>query len=281
MPESLEVPMLSVGRARAIAALTQSLPEADALALLVDLASGDPALAVSVLNAANSAASSPMTRIANVRTAIVRIGPVEARYCMLAAATRSTFQLSDAGLDADELWRHVIAVASIAEGASGNDFPGAFTAGLLHDIGRMSMAAQYPDRYQLVVAEAKNGGDVEVAEHQQYGITHAEWGGRLARAWQLPEAVVEAIELHHTASTHGLAQAIDRARGTAARLGIGDGLLPGAPPTPNEALLDLAQAWEHRLAGDEWSWRAIWRCGGVRALAVRAGLDPDGALRAA
>lgn len=139
------------------------------------------------------------------------------------------------------------------------------------------MAAQHPERYRCVVAEAKNGGDVQLAEHEHYGTTHGEWGGRIARAWKLPDLVVDAIEQHHAEPSHGLAEVIRRARGTVYVLAIGNGVIPGAPSAPDEALLDLTEAWEHRLAQDEWSWRAISRTGGLRELAVRSGLNPDGA----
>jgi putative nucleotidyltransferase with HDIG domain len=275
MSDALELPILPVARMRAVAALSQRLADRDPIGQLVELANSDPELTAAVMRAANSAFSSPLTRIDNARAAIVRVGPAESRYRMLSAITRPIFDLEGAGLDADELWRHVVVVASITEGAAGQSFPSAFTVGLLHDIGRMAMAAQWPDRYQMVVASVRGGADPLAAEQEHFGTTHGEWGSRVARAWKLPDLIVTAIGQHHEPAAEGFAAVLQRAREVSARLGIGDGLSEGVDPAADEATMSLLQRWERRLQGDEWSARAIWRSGGLRALALRADLVPD------
>ncbi len=104
---------------------------------------------------------------------------------------------------------------------------------------------------------------------------------RIARAWQLPEHVVLGIEHHHDAQGRGLGPIVHRAREVASRLGIGDGLRSPTQPEPDENRLSWLEAWDLRLHGDDWAWRAVRATGGIRELAQRMGLDPQGPARAA
>jgi putative nucleotidyltransferase with HDIG domain len=72
------------------------------------------------------------------------------------------------------------------------------TAGLLHDIGKLALAANLPEPFLRSVALAqKRGGDASTAEQEVFGATHGEVGGCLLGLWGLPMAVVEAVALHH------------------------------------------------------------------------------------
>ena len=133
-------------------------PEAK-LEHFVSVVEGDPALTAAVLRAANSALSAPIEPIANAHEAILRVGLETARQVMLAALLSFAFdRLDDAGLDVQDLWCHLLATALLAEQlASDEDRNMAFVAGLLHDIGRLSMAAQNPARYRQVVELVRHG----------------------------------------------------------------------------------------------------------------------------
>ena len=91
-----------------------------------------------------------------------------------------------------------IAQAERAEPHAVNE---AFTAGMLHDVGRMVLAANFPDECNAAtdLAASKNISRLE-AEREIFGSTHAEAGGYLLGLWGLPVPVVEAIALHHTPS---------------------------------------------------------------------------------
>ncbi len=74
----------------------------------------------------------------------------------------------------------------------------AFTAGLLHDIGRLVLASSEPRQYQQVVARAGGHEDLVCeAESQVIGSTHAEVGAYLLGLWGLPGSIVEAVAFHH------------------------------------------------------------------------------------
>jgi putative nucleotidyltransferase with HDIG domain len=194
----------------------------------------DPKLTAMVLRMANSAASAPIHRVETAKAAIVRIGTDAARRVTIAAAMDASFpQLWKSGLHVDEMWRHLVACAMFADRYSQHDVGDhgeAFTAGLLHDIGRLAMATQDPEKYAVVVAMARNGSDTIAAERKVFGLGHIEWGAAVAREWQFPADVLDAIVDHHDGRKGRLAIAVASARRATAALGIGDGVSGPEPP---------------------------------------------------
>jgi putative nucleotidyltransferase with HDIG domain len=75
----------------------------------------------------------------------------------------------------------------------------AYTAGILHDLGKVvldqHMAAKYPLFYQRV---QEGPGTITAIERDLFGVSHTEAGARLARRWSLPKRLEEVIERHHT-----------------------------------------------------------------------------------
>ena len=192
----------------------------------------DAALTAAVLRAANSASSAPLAPIATPREAIIRLGLDLARKLTSGVIVRSEFEgLEHSRLSINELWRHLRATALIAEASC--TIPEQrgvlFTAGLLHDVGRLSLATQNPVRYAQVVLAARQGADVSDAERQTYGTTHTAVGARLGEVWRLPEPVIEAAAGHHTATAGGPAMLVLQARDLACRLGYGDGVTDPPP----------------------------------------------------
>ncbi len=74
----------------------------------------------------------------------------------------------------------------------------AYTAGILHDIGRVAMATIMPESYTRVLERGADGPqDVIQAEREFCGIDHCEAGHSLVVAWELPEAFIEITARHH------------------------------------------------------------------------------------
>lgn len=231
--------MLPAPQARALVLLCNPDAELDEFLSVVD---GDPGLTATVLRAANSAASAPMVPIGTAQRAAVRLGITALRQIVSTAVLQSRFtRLDEAGLDVGEFWRHALAVGLLAEAAARDeDFPALFTAGLLHDIGRLAMASAGPARYAEAIANARRGVDVEEAERRACGTTHTAWASRLCEAWRLPEAVADAAADHHGGDGE-VASAVRRARETAWSLGYGDGMLePVAVTFDEERSIDAA-----------------------------------------
>lgn len=74
----------------------------------------------------------------------------------------------------------------------------AFTAGLLHDIGKTALDEVMPKTFeQLVLQALRKKQNLTTVEQENLGLTHALLGKRLAEKWRLPDAIVNAIWLHH------------------------------------------------------------------------------------
>lgn len=154
----------------------------------------DPALTARVLRLANSAYYGSARRIFSVQDAVTLLGMNGIQKLCLLAGSYPWLQgaLPAYGLAPGELLTHSLAAAvgtkAAAEGLGMNG-EAAFTAGLLHDIGKVGLATWIqPDH-----APVKTW----LNERTATGFDHAQIGGELARRWNLPQELVEAIACHH------------------------------------------------------------------------------------
>ena len=228
MDTALELLPLPTTHARAMQLLSDPNVEIGELARVIE---SDPALTASMLRGANAAASAPIERIDTASTAVVRLGLGHTRRIIIGAVTSSAFEhLHRAEIDADATWRHLVSTALLAQavmwgrGTPRGAVSEAFTAGMLHDIERLSMATQDANRYSLVTTLARSGASVTEAEMRMFGFDHASWGERISESWNIPENVRNAI-LHHHGGGGELGDAVRLAREISWSLGIGDGVL--------------------------------------------------------
>jgi putative nucleotidyltransferase with HDIG domain len=77
----------------------------------------------------------------------------------------------------------------------------AFTAGLLHDVGRLVLAMRFKDEYWTVTKGVGEQEPVEAHERAAFGVDHAEVGGWLLEAWALPPTIIEHVRSHHANAT--------------------------------------------------------------------------------
>ena len=249
MSPTIDIPTLPVAQIRAMSLISNPAPSFDELSSVVE---ADPALTAALLRAANSAASAPVDRVNTSRIAMVRIGTTETRRIVMSIALSNSFgSLQRSHIDEAELWRHLIATGILADATAWGEVrhSEAFTAGLLHDLGRLAMAAQDLERYSRVVDLARRNVPATEAERMIFGLNHAQWGEAIGRSWGFPTDIVDAITEHHGGGAHGLSWVVDQARELAASLGIGDGLLPATPPDPESAASMLPIIEE--LGGEE------------------------------
>lgn len=176
--------------------------EVDA-ANVVHLITFDPGLTAKILQVCNSAAYAGTQAVVDVHEALMRLGFGEVYKIVAQVVSQQALGASQAGygLGKGELWEHcaMTAVASqiIAEDR-GLDPNLAFTAGLLHDIGKIVLANALEGSYAQLIAETeKNQHSLVEAEKAVLGVDHAEVGGRMLQQWQFPEALVEAVTWHH------------------------------------------------------------------------------------
>jgi putative nucleotidyltransferase with HDIG domain len=168
---------------------------------IVSLLRIDPALSAEILRVSNSALYGLSRRIDNVSHAVVVLGTEVVKRLALTVAlgrfSRSFMRVH--GLRV--CWDHSVACALIAEElaqAMNQPKDRAYTAGLLHDIGRLALLACYPIEYNnLFVVARENDFDELECEWELFDVDHCTAGAWLARHWNLPEDFVEAISQHH------------------------------------------------------------------------------------
>jgi len=173
---------------------------------IVDVLKVDPALAGELLRVANSALYGLVQRIDTVNHAVVVLGTENVKRLALTVSLGRYAQrfLRHEGLRI--CWHHSLACALLCEELYSHvEFPGitltkdrAYTAGLLHDIGRLAMLVCYPVEYSnlLTVARQENFDQLE-CERQLFDIDHCAAGQWLAGHWNLPVEYSQAIAQHH------------------------------------------------------------------------------------
>jgi putative nucleotidyltransferase with HDIG domain len=105
------------------------------------------------------------------------------------------------GINAGELWRHSVTAAVAAQliaRRTADDESTVFTAGLLHDIGKIVLAEALEHIYAKLVEESQTQQAALVeTEKRLLGVEHAEIGGRLLSRWKFSENLVSAVWFHH------------------------------------------------------------------------------------
>jgi len=199
---------------------------------LAIVVSADPGLSARVLRMANSAAYRRSRDITSVQDALVMLGFVLARNVAVSGAIAGAYapDCLNALFRIDAFWRHSIAVAFRASELAGKsrriDVPSAFTAGILHNMGRLAMFYADPAGLDQAVARAMAEGiDLEPVEDALIGYDHAEVGGILAEKWRLPADVIDAIRGHH--GDHEGEATLTGVVASADRFCRDHGLLPG------------------------------------------------------
>jgi HD-like signal output (HDOD) protein len=167
----------------------------------------DMGMTAQVLKLANSAFFGLRRRLASAEEAVAFLGLDIIKSLVLSIHAFSQFEKAETGaLRIESLWNHSTQVASAAkrisklEGQEARASDEAFTAGMLHDIGKLVLAVNLANEYAEAMRLSQSGLELPVAEQQVFGANHADVGGYLIGLWGLPVPVVEAVALHHSPS---------------------------------------------------------------------------------
>jgi putative nucleotidyltransferase with HDIG domain len=178
---------------------------------LTELISMDQSLTVKALKLANSAYYGFPREIVTVTEAVVVLGFLTVRNLILTSALYNIF-VNDSGADSEfdkkKFWKHSIAtafcarliVAATGTGHSQAEEEEAFTAGLLHDIGKVFLDLYAHNDFAGVIRESRKGKVNEMffqTEKRLLGVDHAELGALMIEKWNLPENFIEPIRHHH------------------------------------------------------------------------------------
>jgi HD-like signal output (HDOD) protein len=165
----------------------------------------DPVMTAKMLQLVNSAYFALPREIVDPVEAVLHLGAERTKSLILLAKIFSQFDKTQCeGFDPEALWRHLMAVGSYArivcltESKETKMADLAFTAGLLHDIGKLLLAANLPTDYSQVLGQAQRRHlPVREVEFEAFGTTHAELAACLLGTWGLPLAILEAVAWHN------------------------------------------------------------------------------------
>jgi HD-like signal output (HDOD) protein len=178
-------------------------PEAS-IQKVAEIVSHDPSMAAKVLQLANSALFGRRRSVSKIPEAVSYLGMKCVAELILAIQAFAQFQPASKSFSIEEFQMHgnftAVRAKRIAEeqNATGQTKDDSFTAGLLHDIGKLILASRLPKEYaDAVFIAAKSQMPMLLAEHETFSATHAEVGAYLLALWGLPDAIVEAAAYHH------------------------------------------------------------------------------------
>lgn len=230
---------------------------------LVALISSDPAFSAQILRLANSPLFGLRCQVDSLQSALLVLGLRRVRSLCMTVATANHMK---GVLQIEELarcWRHMLACALLTEqlARSCSAFEErAYTAGLLHDVGRLGLLLAYPTEYaELLRNASRNALELLDVEHQTLGIDHCEAGRELAAQWNLPPDFQIVAARHHDPPNDGVLDLL-----TLVHLGckLADSfgywvVEPLQPRTPEEIQQSLPPLLSKRIRIDAVRWREL------------------------
>jgi HD-like signal output (HDOD) protein len=232
--------------------LTSALESAETSASDVsNIVSRDAALSAKLLQLANSSFFGLPRHLESVREAVVYLGTTIIRGLVLSTAAFKMIEGHQGWHEtAETLQEHALLVGRISERLLPGQGDAAFTAGLLHDIGKVVLLVEYGERYDALL----RGGEGALTEREraELGVTHCEVGAYLLNLWGLPYPIIEAVAYHHDParvehSTFGMLAAVH----------VADALVEGLAGRTEECELDEAYLATLGVSGSIPAWRAL------------------------
>ena len=207
---------------------------------LATVIASDQALSAKMLRLSNSAYYGFPRRISTVRDAVVLLGFRAVRSATLASCVIDALPPGQV-LDYERFWHFSVSVGMIAElrgRAERIHQDEAFTAGVLHNVGRLALDQRLPQGLHLAVRLAERDGiPLREAEARVLGFTDAELGGALAQHWNFPKPLAESVAHHELdvdqlPDPRSLAAFVVRARLYCRAHGLSDGADPARRDEP-------------------------------------------------
>ncbi|RJX36104.1 MAG: HDOD domain-containing protein [Desulfurivibrio sp.] len=171
---------------------------------VADEVSRDQVLSAKVISYCNSALISPYRKIDSIDRATLVLGEIRLLEIVISTSLQDFFEKQEGGysLLRGGLFKHALAVANltkvIARKIEGLDVQTAYTAGLLHDIGKIVLDQYVAASRPMFYCSQRDGvADLISIEREAFATDHQKIGEELAIIWNLPENLGEAASLHH------------------------------------------------------------------------------------
>lgn len=182
---------------------------------VTDLLNSDPAFSAEILTLANSSLYARHNRIDTVQRAIVCLGLERTRALAATVALQGMVAGIKGTAAVQDCWQHSRAAAIVAEWLAPFyriNPEQAYTAALMHDIGRLGMLSAYPEYPVLLAADARSPQDFLERERTSFSVDHCEAGLLLTRIWGLPEEFWASASQHHMEVTSTVGDRVDLVR---------------------------------------------------------------------
>ncbi len=172
-----------------------------------DIIAKDPAMTAKTLQLVNSAFFGLGRKVTNPADAATMLGIDTLKTLVLSIGIFSQFKDVKPfapGFTLESLWEHSLSVANLARRIAEAESEDrtlqeeSLLAGLLHRLGIVVLAVNFPDQYREVVeTSSRNQTHLFIAEREQFGVTHSEVCAYLLGLWGFSDAVVEAVAFIH------------------------------------------------------------------------------------
>ncbi len=170
-----------------------------------DTVQHDPAITTRVLKMVNSAYYGLPIQVASVAQSVSLLGRERLKHILIGSVLRGVFSSGqdNPAFSMQVFWQHSIKTAIIARELARQvreieEPESMFTAGLLHDIGKLLLFKKFPERMLAAEEHAmQKRVDVLSAELSQVGLTHTAVGEALMQYWGLPQLLIDCATRHH------------------------------------------------------------------------------------
>ena len=171
---------------------------------ICEIVQRDPSLTARVLRMVNSVYFGLAEPVRTIEEAVFFVGTEQIRHLAMATPIIDDFQtlVGRTPFSWRPFWQHCIAVAlltrEIISSLVAQSEESDYVAGLVHDVGKIVMAAAFPQHFRQVHARlAGEPAHLIEVEEQVLGMNHMELGALYLQKRNLPPALVEAAWFHH------------------------------------------------------------------------------------
>ena len=170
---------------------------------IVDILTNDPSLCAKVLRMVNSAYYGLGSRVDGIDQAVAYLGTDAVKNIAVCSAVYQAFNTrkGDSAFNLKLFWWHSLKCALLSrifakEVAYGSPEE-AFVAGLLHDIGKLVLWVNFPEKYTELIKQYEDRAEMLATGESQLGATHSQIGAWLLDRWKFPSLVADSAFYHH------------------------------------------------------------------------------------
>ncbi|MFT5233157.1 MAG: HD-like signal output (HDOD) protein [Candidatus Krumholzibacteriia bacterium] len=173
---------------------------------------GDPNMTIKILRTVNAAGFGLSKEATSIQGAVSMMGRVKLETTLLTHAIKGALPFAKApNFSMKQFWVSASLRACLARGIAQKLHPAtqieSFTAGLLQDMAVPVLIRQRQEAYLEILSTMQNGTHcLHELENVQFNFDHTDVGGHMAREWNLPKYLTDAISFHHHENDSGGAE---------------------------------------------------------------------------